>query len=492
MKYHRLNLCLAAAGLAFCMSSALAETSVSVEVKDIGKLQKKGTVSAFNAPSSIQAHAASNYKFHKAENEGVVVISPNASTAQTDAKSAQKKSLSSTQALANDATFTPLCPTLAVNSIYTLDGLQSGGSACYHFEITQRSKTTAFVVGMSPETDIALSLMRDDGQNNVTAINYSNQAGNADEATLDLTPPGHYYWFMEANTADGSGFNFGAIVNTNVDDYELNDIPSLATPMSDSLREVEANSDSDSDADYYVFTATRGQHVLLRFNGVTSGTNNNWLLASSSDGGNTWTTRNTGQDITIIPSQPNEKVLVRVLPNPSKLPTVSQKYKLTLGSKIVQFSHSVSGESTVLRIPSSAPTAYGFMTTQAYRDVTWGVTMADSTGAGIPNIVAILILDQRENNGELEFNAANAHGIITDANGKASGSVKLDNCYADYTTQFQDYSQGYINTWRTTYDVGAWRIEVPAQSGVGVGGNNVTHVTFGHICKQTLLKSVKS
>ncbi|MBN3215096.1 hypothetical protein [Pectobacterium polaris] len=491
MKYHRLNVYLAAAGLAFCMGSAIAETSVSVEVKDIGKLQKKGTVSVFDAPNSIKAHAASNYKFHKAENEGVVVIAPNAPTAQADAKNAQKKPLSSSQALANDSSFTPLCPTLAVNTIYTLDGLQSGGSACYHFEITQRSKTTAFVVGMSPETDIALSLMRDDGQNNVTAINYSNQAGNADEATLDLTPPGHYYWFMEANTADGSAFNFGAIVNTNADAYELNDIPSLAYPLSDNLREIEGNSDSDSDADYYVFTATRGQHVLLRFDGVTSGTNNNWLLASSTDGGNTWTTRNAGQEITIIPSQPNEKVLVRVLPNLARLPTVSQKYKLTLGSKIAKLSHSLSGESNVLRIPSSAPTAYGFMTTQAYRDITWSVRVTDSTGAGIPNIVAILILDQRESNGQLEFNAANAHGIITDANGSASGAVKLDACNADHTTQFQDYDLGYINTWRTTYDMGAWIIDVPAQDGIGVGSAG-TYVTFGHLCKQTLLKSVKS
>ncbi|AIA72676.1 hypothetical protein WCU81_17470 [Pectobacterium atrosepticum] len=492
MKYHRLNLYLAAAGLVFCMGSAFAETSVSVEVKDIGKLQKKGTVSLFDAPNSMQADAGSYYKFHKAENEGVVVITPNASSAQTDAKSAQKKSLSSNQALANDSSFTPLCPTLSVNSIYTLDGLQSGGSACYHFEITQRSKTTAFVVGMSPETDIALSLMRDDGQNNVTAINYSDQEGNADEATLDLTQPGHYYWFMEAKTADGSGFNFGAIVNTDVDAYELNDIPSLAFPLPDNLNKIEANSDSDSDADYYVFTAIRGQQVLLSLNGLTSGTNNNWLLASSADGGNTWTTRNTGQEITITPSQLNEKILVRVLPNPSRLPTVSQKYKLTLGSKIARFSHSVSGESTVLRIPNAAPTAYGFMTTQAYRDVTWQVTLADSTGAGIPNIVVILRLNQRENNGILDFGPNTDHGIITGANGSASGSVKLDNCYADYTTQFQDYSQGYINTWRTTYDVGGWRIEIPDQSGVGVGGNNSTHVTFGHICKQTLLKSVKS
>ncbi|RYC41317.1 hypothetical protein [Pectobacterium zantedeschiae] len=491
MKCHRLNLYLAAAGLVFCIGSALAETSVSVEVKDTGKLQKKGSVSLFNAPNNIQADAGSYYKFHKAENEGVVVIAPNASTAQTDANSAQKKSLSSTQSLANDSTFTPLCPTLAVNSIYTLGGLQSGGSACYHFEITQRSKTTAFVVGMSPETDIALSLMRDDGQNNVTAINYSDQTGNADEATLNLTQPGHYYWFMEAKTADGSGFNFGAIVNTNIDAYELNDIPSLAYPLPDNLNVVNGNSDSDSDADYYVFTAIRGQRVLLRLDGVASGTNNNWLLASSTDGGNNWTTRNTAQGHLIVPSQPNEKILVRVLPNPSRLPTVSQVYKLTLGSQIVG-SISVEGESNVLRIPNAAPTAFGFMTTQAYRDVTWRVRAADSTGVGMPNIQAKLYLDQRESNGELLFDDTNLHVITTNANGDASGTVKLDTCHADYTTQFQDHSQGYINTWGTTYDVGGWRVEIPIQEGSGVGGNNSTHVTFGHICKQTLLKSVKS
>ncbi|WP_113633182.1 hypothetical protein DUT67_02745 [Pectobacterium peruviense] len=492
MRYHRLNLYLAAAGLVFCMGSALAETSVSVEVKDIGKLQKKGTVSLFNAPNNIQADAGSYYKFHKAENEGVVVIAPNTSTAQADDKSAQKKSLSSSQALANDSSFTPLCPTLAVNSIYTLDGLQSGGSACYHFEITQRSKTTAFAVGMSPETDIALSLMRDDGQNNVTAINYSDQAGNADEATLNLTQPGHYYWFMEAKTADGSGFNFGAIVNTNIDAYELNDIPSLAYPLPDGLNLIGGNSDSDSDADYYTFTAIRGQQVFLRLDGVDSGTNNNWLLASSTDGGNNWTTRNTAQGYSIVPSQPNDKILVRVLPNPSRLPTVSQVYRLSLGSRIAAGSISVEGESNVLRIPNAAPTAFGFMTTQAYRDVTWRVRAADSTGVGIANIKANLYLDQRESNGELVFDESNLHSITTNANGDASGIVKLDTCHADYTTQFQEHSQGYINTWSTTYDVGAWRVEIPAQIGSGVGGDNVTHVTFGHICKQNLLKSVKS
>ncbi|MBO9932794.1 hypothetical protein J7393_21560, partial [Xanthomonas phaseoli pv. dieffenbachiae] len=146
----------------------------------------------------------------------------------------------------------------------------------------------------------------------------------------------------------------------------------------------------------------------------------------------------------------------------------------------------------VLRIPNSAWAPYGFMTTQAYRDVTWRVRSSDSTGVGIPNVEAVLYLDQREDNGALEFGASNAHIIKTGSDGSASGVVKLDTCHADYTTQFQDHNLGYINTWSTTFDVGAWRVEIPAQPGSGVGGDNVTHVTFGHICKQTLLRSVKS
>jgi hypothetical protein len=37
-----------------------------------------------------------------------------------------------------------------------------------------------------------------------------------------------------------------------------------------------------------------------------------------------------------------------------------------------------------------------------------------------------------------------------------------------------------------------WRMEVLEYPGIGVGGDNVEYVSFGHLCKQTLLSSTKS
>ncbi|MDN3491038.1 hypothetical protein [Pseudoalteromonas sp. APC 3694] len=45
--------------------------------------------------------------------------------------------------LAVESTITPICPTLATENLYTLSNSQPGESICYHFEITERSKTTA-------------------------------------------------------------------------------------------------------------------------------------------------------------------------------------------------------------------------------------------------------------------------------------------------------------------------------------------------------------
>jgi hypothetical protein len=51
----------------------------------------------------------------------------------------------------------------------------------------------------------------------LTVVGTSDQPGNADEGIIALTEPGIYYWLMTANASDGSGFNFGSIVNTNTD-----------------------------------------------------------------------------------------------------------------------------------------------------------------------------------------------------------------------------------------------------------------------------------
>ncbi|MEI7188713.1 pre-peptidase C-terminal domain-containing protein [Dickeya dianthicola] len=424
--------------------------------------------------------------------DGVIIIKPDASVLKAATQKKQAKSLSSSQAATSDSTFTPLCPTLSINASYTLSGLQNGGVACYHFEITQDSKTTTYITGQSAGTNMSLMLLSDDGKNNLTQMFYSDNPDNSNEVTINLTKPGHYYWYIEANVTDGSAFTFGSIVNTNIDQYELNDVPSLATIFPDGLYKIKANSDSNFDDDYYAFTAISGQQILLQLTRADNAVNNYWLLSYSTDGGNTWVTCNTGEQNTITPSQPNDTIFVKVSPNPSKLPIPSLYYWLSLGSKIATFTHSVKGESNVLYIPSSAPSRYGSMTTQAYRTVNWNIHVNDSTGEGIPNVNAILYFDQRENNGALVFNQNTAHVISTDASGNASGTITLDTCNADWSTEFKDYDRGYINTWNTTFDFGAWRLEVPAQEDVGVGGKNSKYVTFGHICKQTLIRSVKS
>ncbi|WP_459609619.1 hypothetical protein [Dickeya oryzae] len=341
-----------------------------------------------------------------------------------------------------------------------------------------------------------LELLSDDGKNNLTLVSSSDNPDNNDEVTLNRLKPGHYYWYIQGNVTDGSAFTFGSIVNTNIDPYELNDAPSWATVLPDGLYNIQANSDDELDKDYYAFTAISGQQVLLRLRGAGNVASSYWLLSYSTDDGNTWVTRNTGEQYTITPSQPNETILVKVSPNPANLPTPAQYYQLSLGSKIASSTTSVKGESNVLYIPSSAPTSYGFMTTQAYRTVTWSVHLADSTGAGIPNVQSTLYLDQRAerkgNQAILDFNVDTEHYIFTDASGNASGTVTLDACHADNTTEFNDYDRGYINTWNATFDFGAWRLGFPAQDDIGVGGNNSKYVTFGHICKQTLVRSVKS
>ena len=68
----------------------------------------------------------------------------------------------------------------------------------------------------------------------------------------------------------------------------------------------------------------------------------------------------------------------------------------------------------------------------------------------------------------------------------------MGTCSGDFQTTFVDYAQGYKNTWRSDFNYGVWRMEVLEYPGIGVGGDNTEFVSFGHLCKQTLLSSTKS
>lgn len=121
------------------------------------------------------------------------------------------------------------------------------------------------LVGQSTETDVNLSVLRHNPDDTFTAIGTSANTGNLDEVVLALTEPGHYYWFMEVIDSDGSPFNFGAAVATNLDAYEFNDTVATSTLLSDKQHVITGNMDSVGDLDYFQFTAVRGQDVILRF-----------------------------------------------------------------------------------------------------------------------------------------------------------------------------------------------------------------------------------
>lgn len=378
---------------------------------------------------------------------------------------------------AQNLNFVPLCQTLSTNSLYTLSGVQTGGAYCYHFSIPQKSKTTVFLTGQSSATNFALHLFKDDGAGNLTVIGSSNNPGNMDEVILALTETGEYYWYMESVASDGSPIKFAAVPNFSIDSYELNDAIGFSYTLPDKLNTIIGNSDSAEDYDYYNFTAVRGQDVRVVLEGVSAGTSANWILEAYN--GSVWQTLSSDAIITISGNQAGQIIHLRVRPNPSAVWNPSFNYRLLFGSKPVLTSYNVSGESNVLRIPYSAPTP-GYMTTQAYKQLSWSVRYADSKGGPIAGVAPVLYLWKNHTDPFV------AYSKVTDSSGYASGIINLGDCVGDFQTVFDAYSNGSTNTWKTSFNFGQWIIQAHNDPDLGVGSDGVP-VTLGHICKQWIV-----
>ncbi|QJI28332.1 hypothetical protein HKK55_06270 [Pseudomonas sp. ADAK18] len=383
--------------------------------------------------------------------------------------------------------------TLDINVLYPVDGMQTGDLLCYHFNLPQKSRINALLIGQSEGTDMSLTLFQDDGQGNPVSLGTSDSPGNADEGLSGVVPAGDYYWFMETKAAVvGSTFQLGVAVDSNIDDFEPNDTPDTAFQLPDTLNFFSGNADTLDDVDYFDFTAVRGQAVgiALTADAASGSTRGKWILERF-DGTN-WVTLGANIPTTTVSSPGvNGVVKVRVRPNqhPNEPWSASGKYTLSLGSSPRMNSGDVKGEPTVIRVPSSSP--YGFMTTQAYRTLNWSMNLSDSTGAPLVGLHPILFLDQHVNptTGDILYKA---YPATTNSSGQATSTVNLGTCFGDFEATSVDYSMGYNNTWRTEYNFGVWRMGVLEFPGIGIGGDNVQFVTFGHLCKQTLISSTKS
>ncbi|MEJ6474453.1 hypothetical protein [Pseudoalteromonas piscicida] len=380
---------------------------------------------------------------------------------------------------------TPVCPTLSTGNLYTINNSQPGDANCYHFEITERSKTTALLVDQSELTNVNLSILRHNSDDTYTTIGSSANAGNQDEVVVALTEPGHYYWFMEVIESDGAPFSFGAAVATNLDEYEFNDTVASATVLPDQQTSLIANMDAVNDVDYFRYTAVRGQDTFLSLQSTAS---NEYIFEIYNNG---WVLLDNNQYISLTGLQANQVVNFRVRANPEVATNPSNTYNLQAGSVASIRKRTVSGEDNVLRIPGSA---YDnpYLIVQAYNKITWSVELEDSTGAPVAGATARLRLvkDWRQGRGTVVN-----YDITTGSDGKASREIDLGNCTPnEYPVRHTDYDRGYRNVWESEFEVGEWQVVVP----LGVNPNTSQEGAMalwggiGHICSQRLISSTPS
>ncbi|KTC48905.1 hypothetical protein AO262_27360 [Pseudomonas fluorescens ABAC62] len=426
------------------LTAQAASPAVKQALKDAAKIKVNKVTAALKQQLKAGAELKKPVAAAKAKADSVVEDNT-APASITRVQKAQAQSATAVQA----ALVQGCEQTLDVNSLYTINGVQTGDLLCYHFNLPQAARINVLLVNQTAGTDMSLTLFQDDGQGNPLPLGTSNNPGTGDESLGGVVPAGDYYWFMEANAAvQGSSFQFGVAVDSNIDAFEPNDSPDTAFQLPDTLNYINGNADSLDDVDYFDFIAVRGQSVGIA------------LTADAT-----------------IPNEPW---------------SATGKYNLSFGSNPRVNSPEVNGEANVLRIPSSASSVgYGYMTTQAYRDLTWKVGLSDSTGAPLVGLHPIVYLDQRidPDNGNIVYTPYSA---ATGSSGQASGTINVGTCSGDFQTTFVDYAQGYKNTWRTDFNYGVWRMEVLEYPGIGVGGDNTQFVSFGHLCKQTLLSSTKS
>lgn len=374
------------------------------------------------------------------------------------------------------AEFTPLFPTLDINTLYTLTGVETGAQIAYHFNLPKNSRIQVQLLNQSAGTDMSLTLFHDDGQGNLTPLGTSDNPGSADEYLNGVLPAGDYYWFMVANTASNAQFSFGVAVDSNIDAYEPNDTEQTAFALPDALNQVTGNLDSVNDVDYFSFVSLRGQGVGMFLGDDGAGTRNQWIFERFD--GTKWVEVPQGSTSTYPNLTPGYTVKVRVRANPAVALNPQAQYKLTLGSAPRLNQHNVNGDN-VVRIPSSIFQ----LATQAARNLSWSTQWSDSTGEPLRGVTPVLRVDKHFG---ATYNWVD-YEAKTGITGAASGNVALGTCSGDYKVRYPDSASGQTYNWETWFNEGGWRIELREFPGVGVGGNNVQYVSLGHICSQTIV-----
>ncbi len=414
---------------------------------------------------------------------------------ETSAKNLQLSAMAEDDA----DTVTPLCDTLEAGNLYTLSGVQKDGVYCYHFEVKQRSKIMALLVNQDETTDMRLSVLKHGANDQLLIVGTSDQSGNADEVVSAVVEPGHYYWYMEAKAAENASIQFGVSVNSTIDAYEPNDTPQSSNRLPETRNMIVGNIDSTTDIDYYLYTVDKGKKIDIQVD--DSHSPKQWLFSLSVLSGSVEREENTSHYVATEGTQ----LLLKVTHNPEKSVDASKSYLVLLGPSVASMqSSSVQGEPDVVRLMYSDTGHFGnvlkgpaglFLTTQVYNKLTWQAKLTDSTGQPAANAQVDFLYDL--NLYEYDFQRDGYYPVwnpsidsaYTDKQGIAQGTIIVgrNNCEFEREVIHTAYVYNHKVTYRTGFDTGIWKIEVPGTP-FGVGDyETVMGVTLGHICTQKVL-----
>ncbi|WLD58051.1 hypothetical protein NFC81_15255 [Salinispirillum sp. LH 10-3-1] len=397
-------------------------------------------------------------------------MTPNTDDAESSILSARNQAVSSS--------YTPVCTELNINTAYNLTPV-AGQNYCVYFAINDRSRTEFFILQQNANRQMSLEVLEDDGFGNFSSHGISQSSGTQD-SVLAFTEPGHYYMWMPAHSGDGGTVVFGAAVNTNVDPYEPNDTFLDATGLPDGRNSVPGNIDNPNDVDYYYFESLRGQNISLELEDALN--TGQWLLEYFD--GSSWQGLSANSAYRISGLSPSQRFYARVRQNPS-VAWSGHWYYLHLGSTIDSIDQ-VDAWTTenLARINFGFTSPY--LVTQVHNELRWKARIKDSSG--VP-LAGVDIEFKTESPSSFGFRTQT---VRTDSNGVAEGLIVLPDCDPVGASEVTHgiLVNGKTQTWRTSYYVGRWWIDVPAafpEDHVGVGGDQVPYVTLGHVCKQTLL-----
>lgn len=242
--------------------------------------------------------------------------------------------------------------------------------------------------------------------------------------------------------------------------------------LSDKIHEITQTLESTSAVHQYSFTAIRGQDVLLTTPSIYY--NKRWTVEYQTDGG-AWKPKTHAGAYKISDLNPGSQVNVRVLAVEGGV-FENGEYGIVFGS-FPRMNYDLLNEKGILPISAFQDNVYGFLATQAFKEVTLEATFTDSKAHPLEG-------------GQLKFSLTTGTKqkidkvFISDKEGKISQLIEFKRCEGGWLANgiYENVDKTRL-TWSTRYEKGDY-----SASNILTGRLEDKVYTFklGHLCKRWL------